>query len=79
MNILSSVMYTKCTQRSIMCLTTNLNAESRKFTGFDHWSKKWQQNKMMTPNTQTSGKLGNLLHIEYIELIITDLKDQQNR
>ena len=33
MNILSSFMYTKCKQRSIMCLAANLDAKSRKFTG----------------------------------------------
>ena len=47
---LSSFMYIKCKQRSIMCLAANFDAKSRKCTGCcpDHNPIK----NLMTPNTQ---------------------------
>ena len=52
MNILSSFLYIKGKQRSIMCLAANFDAKSRKRTGScpDHNPKK--NLKTMTPNTQ---------------------------
>jgi len=52
MNILSSFMYIKCKQRSIMCLAANFDAKSRKCTGYCPDQNPIKNLKTMTPNTQ---------------------------